>query len=95
MSSILVFWNGSEAAPAEINSAPNSNYLTPLENGKVGFSRAISRVGKDFILEHFKAYGGPAPPPLDHDGINDEFLEKGSTVHYFYRGQWLELTGSD
>lgn len=95
ISSILIFWNGSEAAPAEINSAPDSNYMTPLENGKVGFSRAISRVGKDFILAHFKAYGGPAPPPLDHDGINDEFLEKGSTVHYFYRGEWLELTGSD
>jgi hypothetical protein len=94
-SSILIFWNGSDAAPAEIHSAPDSNYLTPLENGKAGFSRAISRVGKDFILEHYKAYGGPAPPPLDHDGINDEFLEKGSTVHYFYRGQWLMLTGSD
>ena len=95
ISSILIFWNASEAAPGEIHAAPDNNYLTPLENGKAGFSRAISRVGKDFIMEHFKAYGGPQPPPIDHDGINDEILEKGSTVHYFYRGQWTELTGSD
>jgi len=94
-SSILVFWGGSEAAPAEIRSAPDSIFFTPIENGKIGFARAISSVGKDFIVDHFKAYGGPQPPPVDHDGINDEVVEKGSTVHYFYRGQWLELTGSD
>jgi hypothetical protein len=95
ISSILIFWDGSETAPAEIDPAPDRNFLTPLENGKIGYSRAISRVGKEFILAHYRAYGGPKPPPIDHDGINDEFLEKGSTVHYFYLGQWLHLTGSD
>jgi hypothetical protein len=95
ISSILVFWNGSETTPAEIDPAPDGNFLTPLENGKAGYARAIAPVGNQFIMTHFKAYGGPQPPPIDHEGIDDEFLEKGSTVHYFYEGQWLELTGSD
>jgi hypothetical protein len=94
-SAILIFWNGSERAPTALESAPDSNYLTPLENGKIGFSRAISPVGNKFIIAQYRANGGPKPPPIDHDGINDEFLEKGSTVHYFFQGQWLELTGSD
>ena len=55
----------------------------------------IDSVGKNFIVEHRKDYGDPAPPPIDHDGIEDRFLEKGSTVHYFDGGQWLSLTGSD
>lgn len=95
ISSILIFWNQSERAPAEIGPAPDRNFLTPLANGKIGYSRAISPVGEGFIMTHFRAYGGPKPPPIDHDGIGDEFLEKGSVVHYFYRGRWLRLTGSD
>jgi hypothetical protein len=35
------------------------------------------------------------PPPLDHDGIDDGVVEKGSSVWYWYRGRWLELTGSN
>jgi hypothetical protein len=95
ISSILIFWNGSETAPAGIDPAPDRNFLTPLENGRIGYARAISSVGKEFIMSHFRAYGGPKPPLIDHDGINDEFLEKGSSVHYFYHGQWLRFTGSD
>jgi hypothetical protein len=95
ISSILIFWNGSETAPAEIDPAPDRNLLTSLANGKIGYSRKISVVGKKFIMMRYRAYGGPKPPPIDHDGIEDEFLEKGSAVHYFYRGQWLRLTGSD
>jgi len=95
ISSILVFWKGSNTAPAEIDPLPDNNFLTPLADGKIGYSRAISPVGKEFIMTHFSAYGGPTPPPIEHEGINDEFLEKGSVVHYFYRGRWLRLTGSD
>jgi hypothetical protein len=47
------------------------------------------------IREYQRGFGGPASPPLDHDGIDDSFLEKGSSVWYWYRGQWLELQGAD
>ena len=39
--------------------------------------------------------GGPKPPPIDHQGINDAFLEKASSVHYFHEGKWLRLTDAD
>ena len=95
VSSILIFWNGSTDSPAEIAPSPDANFVAVIGEGKKGFSRVIASVGKNFIVEHHKDYGGPSPPPIDHDGIEDRFLEKGSTVHYFYGGQWLSLTGSD
>lgn len=94
-SSILVFRNGSVRNPAELAGSEDKNYLQGLGDGKIGFSRGIRSVGKDFILQHYQAYGGPMPPPIDHQGINDAFLEKASVVRYFFDGMWLQLTGSD
>jgi hypothetical protein len=60
-----------------------------------GFSRGIKPVGKDFTMRHFKAYGGPTPPQIDHQGIDDAFIEKASVTWYFDGGNWLKLTGAD
>ena len=94
-SRILVFWNGSANSPAELAGAEDKGYLQGLGGDKIGFSRGISAVGKDYITQHYQAYGGPKPPPIDHQGINDAFLEKASVVQYFFEGKWLQLTGSD
>lgn len=95
-SSILVFRNGSAVNPAELAGREDKVYLQDLTgDNKFGFSRGISAIGSDFIMEHFRAYGGPIPPPIDHQGIDDAFLEKGSVVHYFFDGKWLQLSGSD
>ena len=66
-----------------------------IGGGKIGYSRALSPAGADYILSVYQAYGGPKPPPIDHQGIDDAFLEKASTVHYFHEGKWLRLTGAD
>jgi hypothetical protein len=58
-------------------------------------SAAISTVGRAFILSHYRAYGGPKPPAIDHEGIDDAFVGKASIVHYLHAGQWLDLTGAD
>ena len=95
-SSIMVFWRGSTKSAAEIARAPDSGYLqTITEGGKIGFSRMIEPVGRDYIISHYKAYGGPKPPSVDHQGINDVFAEKASVVRYHHRGRWLELKGAD
>jgi hypothetical protein len=62
---------------------------------QIGYSRAISPVGREFIMRHHQGYGGVKPPPIDHQGIDDAFVGKASVVLYFYRGKWLELTGAD
>jgi hypothetical protein len=94
-SRILVFWNGSANSPAELPAAEDKDYLQGLGGAKIGFSRGISAVGKDYITQHYQAHGGPKPPPIDHQGIDDAFLEKASVVQYFFEGKWLQLTGSD
>jgi hypothetical protein len=47
------------------------------------------------IIRHPMAYGGPKPPPIDHQGVDDEFIEKASSTWYFRGGKWLTLTGAD
>ncbi len=96
VASILVFWNGSTKSVAEIARSDDKGFLQTIDGaGNVGFSRAIDVVGKDYILEHYREYGGRKPSRLKHQGINDAFVEKASSVHYFYRKRWLELQGAD
>ncbi len=98
VSAILVFWNGSTKSVAEIAHADDRNFLQTGagdDGSKAIFSRAIDVVDKDYILEHYREYGGRKPPPIKHQGINDAYVEKASSVHYFYRKRWLELQGAD
>jgi hypothetical protein len=39
--------------------------------------------------------GGPAPPPITHQGIDEAFAGKASTVQYCHYGKCLSLTGAD
>lgn len=93
VSSVLVFWNGSEKNPAEIAPADDRNYLQGITATEIGFSRGIRAASRDFIMRHYDAYGGPVPPPIDHQGIDDAFIEKASVTWFFYGGKWLKLTG--
>ena len=94
-SAILVFRSDTDANPEEMAKADDCIYVTGGEGGQIGYSRMIGTVGRKFIMDHYRAYGGPKPPPVDHDGIDDAILEKASVVRYRYAGKWLELTGSD
>jgi len=96
VSTILVFWDGTDKNPAEIAKMEDRIFLQGITANEIGYSREISPVGKDFIMRHYDAYGGPKPPPqIDHEAINDAFVEKASVVHYFHQGKWLNLQGAD
>ena len=96
VSSILVFRSGSVASVLELARQPDRNYLQNVgPGGVIGFSRALGVADPKFIREHHEWYGGPEPPPLDHDGINDMFVGKASVVWYRHAGRWLQLTGAD
>lgn len=95
ISSILVFRNGSVAAVADIAKRPDADFLQVVGPDTIGFSRALGAADPAYIWEHYKRYDGPEPPRLDHDGINDAFVEKGSVVWYWHGGRWLQLTGAD
>jgi hypothetical protein len=85
-----MFWNGSEKDPAEIAPLEDRIFLQGISPEKVGYSRKIMAVGKDFIIRHYDAYGGPKPPPIDHQGIDDAFVGKGIIGLVFLRREVVE-----
>lgn len=95
VSLILVFWNGSETNPAQIATRDDLDRLQGWGGDKIVYSSAIAPVGREYILEHYRAYGGEKPPEIDRQGINDLDFGKASVVLYFYRGKWLHLSGAD
>jgi hypothetical protein len=95
VSTIYIFRNASEREPLELAPQSDANSLQDNGGAAIEYSRAISAVDREYILKHYHAYGGPKPPAIDHQGINDAFLGKASVVRYFYAGKWLQLTGAD
>lgn len=95
-SAILVFWGGTAKSVAEIARARDASYLQTIDGaGKIGFSRSIGVADRKHILRHYRELGGPKPPPITHDGIENAFVEKASGIHYFHHGRWLRLQGMD
>lgn len=96
ISSILVFGTESTRPVAELAARPDQDFLQVVDgNGRIGFSRSLGVARPQAIQNYHAAYGGPAPPPLDHDGLDDAFMEKASIVWYWHEGRWLQLTGAD
>jgi hypothetical protein len=94
-STILIFPNASTNRVIELAQEADINRLQSEGGTKIGYSREISPVGREFIMRHYQAYGGVKPPQINHQGIDDAFVGKASVVLYLYRGKWLELTGAD
>ena len=87
---------GGKRCGASFTSSGHPNIGRPHERVNDFFAAWHQRWrATSYILSHNRDYGGPEPPPIDHDGVNDVFAEKASVVHYFYRGRWLALTGAD
>jgi hypothetical protein len=67
------------------------------------FSRLISLVPMselnvvpaDTTSEDVLYYGASLPKPIDHDGIDEAFIEKASTMFYFAQGHWIPVGTSD
>jgi hypothetical protein len=90
---IFVYWNEPAKSPTQL--APLDETLTL---SKRGYFRILHVAGEKFMRSHQDAYApemDPLPRILDHDGIDDGILEKGSSVHYFDNGKWLTLAGPD
>jgi hypothetical protein len=95
VSSILIFWKGSEINPARISEQPNEARYELNEKGDKENIRVISPVGRREIMTHYGHSGGLKPPPIDHQGIDDALAGKASVINYLYNGKWIGLTGAD
>ena len=92
---LLAFRNDHDTNPDTVTTSEDRNYLQGLGGNQIGYSREITAAGRDFITRHYRAYGGPEPPPINHHGIDDAFLGKASITWYFHQGKWLQLPGAD
>lgn len=92
--SIMIFWGGNRACASDIQLKADIGMLQGTGYG-IGYSRAIERVGNDFVMSRLNANVGSTPPKITQDGIDDAFIEKASVVHYCHNGKWIELSGAD
>ena len=95
ISRILVFVRGRVDSILELAPAADRQYLQLDSNNAVGYTRALARARPAHIRRHARAFDSPLPSPIDHDGIEDAFVEKASQIWYWHRGQWLILMGMD
>ena len=93
-SSILVFRDGEDRSPDQIAESRDDHFIIDTAASKL-YLREISTADEKFILRHYRAYGGLKPPKIDHDGIDDAFLEKASVTWYWNKGKWQQLQGAD
>ncbi len=95
-SSILVFPNASVTGVMELAKERDIKQFQTVGGEQLGYSRAISTARPNWILAHWISIDPEQrPPALDHDGINDVFVEKASTVLFLSGRRWLRLPGAD
>ena len=95
LSTLLVYLGGSTASIIELVTTHDKDWLQDNADGNIGFSHGISTVGERYIIDHARWHGGIVPPVIDHEGIDDALLGKGSVVRYWYESEWLVLQGAD
>jgi len=95
ISVILVFRGASTTGVEELARQPDREFLQTVSGSAIGFSRGLGVASATFIKQHHDAKSDPPLPPLDHEGIDDRFIGKGSVVRYWSSGRWLQFTGSD
>jgi hypothetical protein len=95
-SSILIFDARGSEPEASLAEKDDFRYMSNEPDGEAIFCRNISAVGRAYILEHDRRYGNRPPlPKIDHDGIDDAFMEKASRIHYWTGRKWRTLAGAD
>jgi hypothetical protein len=95
VSRILVYRGGSARRVDSLAAHPDAGFMQRTSSGVIQFSRKIDIATPKNIADQAKANGIPKPPPVDHHAIDDGYIEKASTILYFYRGKWRELQGAD
>ncbi|MEJ2147597.1 MAG: hypothetical protein P8020_20950 [Acidobacteriota bacterium] len=96
-SKILVFWGGPARCPDSLPHGEDRGcFQDVMGDGTMAYSCVIFRADEKYIKDKLALYGqSDAAPVIDHDGINDAFAEKASSVRYCHDGRWLDLPGAD
>ena len=93
-SAILAFRGGGVAQIDELAPEDDAGKLQVTGPGQIGYSRGISVASPGDIRRH-DPNPDPPLPILDHDGIDDAFIERASGIWYWSKTRWLTLSGAD
>lgn len=97
VSQIKIFWGGESSCPALDNHSPDWGLLYRAVQWE--YYWAVSIAAPAHIRQYYEKYPNECPPeglpPLDHDGLEDIIVEKGSRILYCHNGRWLSLCGAD
>lgn len=91
--SLLIFFNGAFDKPTTLAEWKNTDRLgSEKPSDDLGSAWGISTIPPDGMQHtpNVHKHG-----PFDHDGIEDDFLEHSSIVHYYRSGNWLALEGNN
>ena len=86
-----------------LNRSGDAEWIQGNGNNTSLFSRMIDVVPKDVLSvvpadttsEDALYFGAFLPKPIDHDGINEMFLDKAGTTLYFGQGHWIRVSSAD
>jgi|SRR5581483_289909 len=94
-STILVFFAGSSDRVDEIAEDSDLQYQQVLSDGRtIGYSRLLALATPNMIRRRARRKAGDQTA-IDHDGIEDSYMEKGSVIWYCSKQKWTKLMGSD
>jgi hypothetical protein len=102
-SQILVLTAANGGTVDSLNRSPDAQWIQSDVNHTWVFSRMISLVSMselnvvpaDTTSEDALYYGAFLPKPIDHDGIDEYFLDKAGQTFYFAQGHWISVVSSD
>lgn len=92
---ILVFWGGPAQCARELALAEDKSYLQGLGSGRIGFSRGIRTRDSYHVYPSEDSVGGDRDVKLEHDGIDNAFEGKASSVLFCRAGTWIRFSGAD
>jgi hypothetical protein len=95
VSSIHVLWGGAERCRTPVSPMEDRAFLQGLGGDSIGFSRRLMPVERNRMLAYASEFEGPPVPDIWHQGIEDYFEGKASTVLLCVNGRWITLAGID
>ena len=85
---LYVFFQSKLSAPIALRRQRDTEWLGSEVVGAYGSAWGIARRGPSQLRAAKRG-------SFDHDGIDDAFVEKSSTTHYFEDGNWMVLDNSN
>jgi hypothetical protein len=91
--SLLVFFRSALNKPFTLFTAKDTDRLaSQTPSSDLGSAWSITTIPPDGMRH---TPGVHQHGPFNHDGIEDDFIEHASTIHYYRSGSWLALEGNN